>query len=139
MKAAIRRRYGPPGDVVELADVERPTPGDDEVLVKVRAASVNRADLDGIQPRPRFVRLFIGVRAPRDPRLGLDVAGVVEAVGSGVTRFKPGTRAPPSERSSRSRPGCPSRRRRRCRIRRSSRSRVSGAATVGPCGPVTAS
>ena len=90
MKAAIRRRYGPPGDVVELADVERPTPGDDEVLVKVRAASVNRADLDGIQPRPRFVRLFIGVRAPRDPRLGLDVAGVVEAVGASVTRFQPG-------------------------------------------------
>ena len=90
MKAAIRRRYGPPGDVVELADVERPTPGDDEVLVKVRAASVNRADLDGIQPRPRFVRLFIGVRAPRDPRLGLDVAGVVESVGASVTRFKPG-------------------------------------------------
>src|SRR6476659_1011262 len=90
MRAAIRRRYGPPGEVVELAEVERPTPADDEVLVRVRAASVNRADLDGIQPRPRFVRLFIGLRAPRDPRLGLDVAGVVEAVGPSATRFAPG-------------------------------------------------
>ena len=90
MKTAIRRRYGPPADVVELTEIERPTPGDDEVLVRVRAASVNRADLDGIQPRPSFVRLFIGLRAPRDPRLGLDVAGVVEAVGAGVTRFTPG-------------------------------------------------
>lgn len=90
MKAARRTRYGPPGDVVEVTEVEVPTPGDDEVLVRVRAASVNRADLDGIQPRPSFVRLFIGVRAPRDARLGLDVAGVVEAVGAGVTRFRPG-------------------------------------------------
>jgi NADPH:quinone reductase-like Zn-dependent oxidoreductase len=89
MKAAVRYRYGSP-DVVELADVDRPTPTDDQVLVRVRAASVNRADLDGLGPRPGFVRLFIGVRKPRDPRMGLDVAGVVESVGATVTRFKPG-------------------------------------------------
>ncbi len=89
MKAAVRMTYGSP-DVVELADVERPSPADDEVLVRVRAASVNRADLDGIEPRPNFVRLFIGVRRPRNPRIGLDVAGVVESVGASVTRFKPG-------------------------------------------------
>jgi NADPH:quinone reductase-like Zn-dependent oxidoreductase len=89
MKAAVRERYGTPA-VVELRDVERPTPADDQVLVRVRAASVNRADLDGIQPRPAFVRLFIGLRAPRNHRVGIDVAGVVEAVGSSVTRFRPG-------------------------------------------------
>jgi NADPH:quinone reductase-like Zn-dependent oxidoreductase len=60
------------------------------VLVKVVAASVNRGDLDGIIGRPRFVRLFMGLRRPRDSRLGIDMAGVVEAIGEGVTRFKPG-------------------------------------------------
>jgi len=89
MLAAVRDRYGSP-DVVELREVERPTPVDDEVLVRVRAASVNRADLDGIDPRPSFVRLFIGFRAPRNPRIGLDVAGVVERVGPGATLFRPG-------------------------------------------------
>jgi NADPH:quinone reductase-like Zn-dependent oxidoreductase len=91
MRAAVRDRYGSP-DVVEVTDVDKPVPKDHEVLVKVHVASVNRADLDGIQPRPSFVRLFIGVRAPRHHRLGLDMAGVVEAVGDGVTRFRPGDR-----------------------------------------------
>ena len=89
MQAAVRERYGTP-DVVELREVERPEPSADQVLVRVRAASVNRADLDGITPRPQFVRLFVGLRAPRDPRLGCDVAGVVERVGPAATRFRPG-------------------------------------------------
>lgn len=89
MKAAICERYGPP-EVVELREVERPVPTGDQVLVQVRAASVNRADLDGLTPRPEFVRLFIGLRAPRNTSVGIDVAGVVEAVGPEVTRFKPG-------------------------------------------------
>jgi NADPH:quinone reductase-like Zn-dependent oxidoreductase len=89
MKAAIRERYGTP-DVVRVIDVDRPVPAPDQVLVRVRAASVNRADLDGIQPRPQFVRLFMGLRTPRNHRIGIDVAGVVEAVGSAVTRFRPG-------------------------------------------------
>jgi NADPH:quinone reductase-like Zn-dependent oxidoreductase len=89
MRAAIRDRYGSP-DVVRIAEVDRPSPVDDQVLVRVVAASVNRGDLDGIQPRPRFVRAIIGLRRPRDPRIGLDVAGVVEAVGPTVTRFTPG-------------------------------------------------
>jgi NADPH:quinone reductase-like Zn-dependent oxidoreductase len=89
MKAAICERYGPP-EVVELREVERPVPTGDHVLVRVRAASVNRADLDGLTPRPEFVRLFIGLRAPRNTSVGIDVAGVVEAVGPDVTRFKPG-------------------------------------------------
>jgi NADPH:quinone reductase-like Zn-dependent oxidoreductase len=89
MKAAYVDRYGPP-EVVEIRDVERPTPSDDQVLVRVRVASVNRADLDGLKPKPGFVRLFMGLRAPRNHEVGIDAAGVVEAVGPGVTRFKPG-------------------------------------------------
>ena len=89
MRAALRFRYGPP-EVVELREVERPVPAEGEILVRVRAASVNRGDLDGLTPKPGFVRLFIGLRAPRDPRVGIDVAGIVEAVGPGVTRLKPG-------------------------------------------------
>src|SRR6186997_839396 len=91
MKAAIRDKYGPP-DVVQVREVERPTPKDDEIVVRVRAASVNRADLDYLGPRPGFLRLLIGVRAPRDPRMGIDVAGEVESVGAGVTRFRRGDR-----------------------------------------------
>ena len=89
MKAAIKDRYGTP-DVVRIEEIERPTAGEGEILVRVKAASVNRADLDGIEPRPAFVRLFIGLRAPRMRSIGIDVAGIVEAVGTGVTRFRPG-------------------------------------------------
>ncbi len=91
MKAAIRERYGAP-DVVEVREIEKPVATADQVLVRVQAASVNRGDLDGIEPRPGFVRLFVGLRAPRNLRIGLDVAGVVESVGPNVTRFKPGDR-----------------------------------------------
>lgn len=91
MKAALRFHYGGL-DVIQLRDVETPTPTDDQVLVRVQAASVNRADLDSLGPRPGFARLFMGLRAPKAPRLGLDVAGIVERVGTGVTRFKPGDR-----------------------------------------------
>ena len=89
MKAAQQFRYGSP-DVVELRDIERPTPAEGQVLVRVRAASVNRADLDGLKPRPGFLRPFLGWRAPRNHNVGVDAAGVVEAVGAGVTRLKPG-------------------------------------------------
>jgi NADPH:quinone reductase-like Zn-dependent oxidoreductase len=89
MKAAVQDRYGRP-DVVRLDDVEKPTPVGDQVLVRVHAASVNRADLDGLAPRPAFIRLFFGLRAPRNHSVGLDVAGVVESVGPASTRFRPG-------------------------------------------------
>ena len=92
MKAAFHDRYGPPS-VVEVREVDRPSPKEGEVLVRVHAASVNRADLDGLYPRWQFSRLFLGIRRPRSPGLGLDVAGVVESVGPNVTRFKPGDRA----------------------------------------------
>ncbi len=91
MKAAIRTRYGPP-DVVEVRDVPDSVPVEDQVLVRLVAASVNRADLDLLYPLPGFTRLFLGPRRPRDPGIGCDLAGVVEAVGPGVTRFRPGDR-----------------------------------------------
>jgi NADPH:quinone reductase-like Zn-dependent oxidoreductase len=89
MKAVMRDDYGPP-EILELRDIEVPTPADGEVLVRIRASSVNAADLDYLYGRPAMTRLGIGLREPRNKRLGLDVAGVVESVGGGVTRFAPG-------------------------------------------------
>jgi NADPH:quinone reductase-like Zn-dependent oxidoreductase len=89
MRAAIRERYGPP-EIVRIADLPKPEPVDDQVLVRVHASSVNRADLDTIYARWAFLRLFLGLRKPRNQRLGADVAGVVEAVGPKVSRFKAG-------------------------------------------------
>ncbi|HYN70234.1 MAG TPA: NAD(P)-dependent alcohol dehydrogenase [Candidatus Eisenbacteria bacterium] len=91
MKAALQDRYGPP-EVVQVRDIETPVPAEDQVLVRVHAGSVNRADLDNLGPRPGFVRAFIGLRAPRNKGVGIDMAGVVESVGPGVTEFKPGDR-----------------------------------------------
>lgn len=91
MQSAIRDRYGGP-EVVRVEELPTPVPTGDEVLVRVHAASVNRADLDGLYPRWQFTRLFAGLRVPRSRRLGLDVAGVVESVGSDVTAFRPGDR-----------------------------------------------
>ena len=89
MREAFRDRYGSP-DVVRLRDVPVPVPGEGEVLVQVRAASVNRADLDALKPKPGILRVFMGLRAPRDHSVGSDVAGVVDAIGAGVKRFAPG-------------------------------------------------
>ena len=91
MKAALHDRYGPPG-VVEVLEVETPVPVDDQVLVRVQAASVNRADLDKLTARWAFTRLFMGLLRPKNHRLGIDVAGVVEATGPAVTRFAVGER-----------------------------------------------
>jgi NADPH:quinone reductase-like Zn-dependent oxidoreductase len=91
LKAAVRDEYGSL-DVVRLDDVDVPTPVGDDVLVRVRAASINRADLDGLGPRPSFARLFMGLRRPRQRQLGCDVAGVVEAVGPDARRFRSGDR-----------------------------------------------
>src|SRR6185369_16457046 len=89
MKAAIYTSYGLP-DVVRIADVEKPVPKDDEVLIKVRAASVNPLDWRFMKGEPAFMRLFLGLRKPRMNRPGIDFAGEVEAIGSKVTQFKPG-------------------------------------------------
>ena len=89
MKAAVYTRYGPP-DVVQIADVEKPVPKDNEVLIRVRAASVNPFDWHFMRGAPYFLRIPAGLRKPKDTRLGVDVAGQVEAVGRNVTQFKSG-------------------------------------------------
>jgi NADPH:quinone reductase-like Zn-dependent oxidoreductase len=89
MKAAVYTRYGPP-DVVQITDVAKPTPKDNEVLIKVRAASVNPLDWHFIRGKPYIVRLGAGPRKPKNTRLGVDLAGQVEAVGRNVKQFKPG-------------------------------------------------
>jgi NADPH:quinone reductase-like Zn-dependent oxidoreductase len=89
MKAAVQEGYGPP-DVVELRDIERPVPGPDEVLVRVHAAGVDQGTWHQITGLPYLARLALGVRRPRQPVPGLDVSGVVEAVGTAVTAFRPG-------------------------------------------------
>jgi NADPH:quinone reductase-like Zn-dependent oxidoreductase len=91
LKAVVRDRYGGP-EVVRVDDIPKPEPRDGEILVRVHAASVNRADLDQVEPRPGILRLFLGLRRPRQHRLGTDVAGTVETVGPNVTRFVPGDR-----------------------------------------------
>jgi NADPH:quinone reductase-like Zn-dependent oxidoreductase len=90
VRAAVRERYGPPAKVVEICDVEKPSPADDEVLVRVRAASVNIADWYDTTGRPKIARFSTGLRTPKETRLGVDYAGVVEEVGEDVTEFAPG-------------------------------------------------
>jgi NADPH:quinone reductase-like Zn-dependent oxidoreductase len=89
MLAVVRDRYGSPDDL-RLADIDRPVPGPGQVLVRVRAASIFAGDVFALRGRPVFVRLFTGIRKPKDPVPGMDVAGVVEGVGSGVTTLRPG-------------------------------------------------
>jgi len=89
MKAAIRDRYGSP-DVVEIREVEKPVPADDEVLIRIRASSVNLSDWYGVSGRPYVGRVATGLRRPKEAQLGTDYAGQVEAVGKDVTQFQPG-------------------------------------------------
>ena len=90
MKAITYHNYGSP-DVLQMEEVEKPTPKDNEVLVKVHAASVNAADWHALSADIFLVRLMGGgLRKPKDPRLGIDIAGRVETVGSSVTQFQPG-------------------------------------------------
>ena len=90
MRAATQHRYGRPEQVVEVTDLPVPEPGPDDVLVAVRAASVNAADWHFVTGLPMFARATLGLRRPRRTVLGTDVSGVVVQGGSGVTRFKPG-------------------------------------------------
>ncbi len=90
MKAMVSMKYGPPDDVLELTEVERPTPKDYEVLLKVHAASVNPADWHLLRGDPYIARLQLGLRKPKERVLGCDVAGQVEAVGKNVTMLQPG-------------------------------------------------
>lgn len=89
MRAAVHTRYGPP-EVVRVTEVRKPTPRVNELLVRVHATTVNRTDCAYRAARPSFMRLFTGLRGPRATVLGNEFAGVVDAVGSDVTRFEVG-------------------------------------------------
>ena len=90
MKAVVYCNYGVPN--LKLQEIEKPSPADDQLLVKVRAASVNPLDWHFIEGTPYIGRFLFGMgaRKPRDTRLGVDFAGMVESTGKGVTKFKPG-------------------------------------------------
>lgn len=87
MKAVVHDRYGPP-EVLRLADVERPVPGPGEVLVRVRATTVNQTDCHMRRARPFVWRFLLGLRRPKRRVLGMELAGEVAAVGDGVTEFE---------------------------------------------------
>jgi NADPH:quinone reductase-like Zn-dependent oxidoreductase len=90
MRAVVHDRYGPP-EVLRVADVERPVPKEDEVLVRVNASTVTRGDTMGVRSEDyRFTRVFTGIRRPRRTSLGTEFAGVVEEVGADVKEFRVG-------------------------------------------------
>lgn len=90
MKAIVYHKYGPP-DVLQLEEIEKPAPKENQVLIKVHAASINAVDYRMMQANPFFIRLMgNGFLEPKDTRLGSDVAGTVEAVGENVKQFQPG-------------------------------------------------
>jgi len=89
MKAIVYHKYGSP-DVVKLEEMEKLTPKEDEVLIKVHAASINSYDWRHVRAKPFLVRTGGGLLKPKDIRLGADIAGTVEAVGSNIMLFKPG-------------------------------------------------
>jgi NADPH:quinone reductase-like Zn-dependent oxidoreductase len=89
MKAIVYKKYGSP-DVLQMAEVEKPAPDENQVLVKAHAASINAGDYRMMRADPFLVRLMGGLRKPKEPRLGHDVAGWVEAVGKNVKQFRPG-------------------------------------------------
>ncbi|WP_433381744.1 NAD(P)-dependent alcohol dehydrogenase [Actinoplanes sp. CA-142083] len=88
MKAVVHHRYGPP-EALRVENVETPAPADGQVLVRVEATSLNLSDWETMRGTPLYSRIG-GLRTPARPTLGSDIAGVVEAVGGGVTRFRPG-------------------------------------------------
>jgi NADPH:quinone reductase-like Zn-dependent oxidoreductase len=89
MKAIVRTTYGPP-EVLEVGEIDKPVPAEDEVLVRVRATSVNPVDWHTLTGTPYLLRLQEGLRGPKSEQLGVDFAGTVEAVGANVTGVQPG-------------------------------------------------
>jgi len=89
MKAIVHHNYGSP-DVLKCEEVDKPVPGDNEVLIRVRAASVNPLDWYFMRGKPYFIRIMTGLRKPKVTRPGVDVAGQVEGVGRNVKQFQPG-------------------------------------------------
>lgn len=90
MKAIVLTKYGTPDDL-ELGEVEKPFPKDDELLIEVYASAVNDWDWGILRGKPLYIRVFTGLWRPKIPIMGCDVAGRIEAVGTGVTRLKAGT------------------------------------------------
>src|SRR5712692_262872 len=88
MKAIVYTHYGPP-DVLQIKEVAKPTPADDEVLIKVQAVSVNRSDWEGLRGKPLYARIG-GLLKPRHQILGSDIAGRVEMAGRNIRQFQPG-------------------------------------------------
>jgi NADPH:quinone reductase-like Zn-dependent oxidoreductase len=91
VKAVVYDRYGPP-EVLRIGEVDKPVPKDDELLVRVHASTVTRTDIHMRAAKPFIWRFWLGLRRPKQPILGVEFAGVVEAVGSGVTKFAVGDR-----------------------------------------------
>lgn len=91
MKAIVYTKFGPP-DVLQFTEVEKPDPKDDELLVKIHAASVNALDRHLLKSKPALMRILTGngLVKPKNQRIGVDIAGRVEAVGKNVTQFRPG-------------------------------------------------
>ena len=89
MKAAVRTKFGLPGDLA-VKEIGKPTPKDNEVLIKVYASTVNRSDCHVLSGEPKYMRLFVGFSKPKESIIGSDFTGQVEAVGSAVKAFKPG-------------------------------------------------
>ena len=94
MNAMVYTRYGPP-EVVQLKEVDKPTPKDNEVLVRIDAAVVSRGDCTARKGAPVSIRLATGLLRPKKPILGTNLAGEIEAVGKAVTRFSPVIRSLP--------------------------------------------
>ena len=89
MKAVVYAKYGPP-EVLKLKEVDKPVPGDNEVLIKIHAASVNNWDWDLVRGKPYLFRPLFGFSKPKNKIIGSDIAGIIEAVGSKVEKFKAG-------------------------------------------------
>jgi NADPH:quinone reductase-like Zn-dependent oxidoreductase len=91
MRAVVHDRYGPP-EVLRLEEVERPVPKENDVLVRIRATTVNQTDCHARRAKPFMWRFFSGLLRPKRKTLGTELAGVVEAVGAAVSEFEPGDR-----------------------------------------------
>ena len=89
MRAVVHEKYGSP-DVLELKEVQKPVPDDDQVLIKIRAASLNFSNLVLLKGEPFLARFVFGLRKPKFTIAGSDIAGTVEAVGKNIKQFQPG-------------------------------------------------